>query len=161
MMCDLNNNYPLSKGEQLVNSTLAKTAESIKKQYNIRPSGSGAAMPGGPIQELTLCFDTKYAYTKEKLRKLLINSAQELLDQINTNKEMQEFLIKRPFTIKEVEILIYNNNEDGTEVYDPEISIARISHGNLIYRTTDIKDNFKYKNHFKETYEEALKYLQD
>ena len=23
-------------------------------------AGEGAAMPGGPIQELTLCFDTKY-----------------------------------------------------------------------------------------------------
>ena len=41
-----------SKGEQLVNSTLAKTAKIIKEKYDIKPCGVGAAMPGGPIQEL-------------------------------------------------------------------------------------------------------------
>ena len=64
--------YHPSKGEQLVNSILAKAAKIIKDKYNIKPSGVGAAMPGGPIQEVTLCFDTKYPYTKEQLRELLI-----------------------------------------------------------------------------------------
>ena len=44
--------YQPSKGEQLVNSILAKTAKIIKDKYNLKPCGEGAAMPGGPIQEL-------------------------------------------------------------------------------------------------------------
>ena len=36
-------------------------------------------MPGGPIQELTLCFDTKRPHNKEQLRELLIKTANELL----------------------------------------------------------------------------------
>ena len=159
IMFDQNDNYPLSKGEELVNTTLVKTARIIKNKYKLQPSGSGAAMPGGPIQELTLCFDTCNQLTKEKLRKLLMNSAQELLNQINENKDIQEFLIKRPFTIKDVEIIIYNHDKNGEGVRDPEISTARISQGILIYRTIDPKDNFKFKNEFEETYEEALKFL--
>jgi hypothetical protein len=31
--------------------------------------------------------------------------------------------------------------------------------GNLIYRTTDVNDIFKYKNEFEESYEEVLKAL--
>src|ERR1700722_16321921 len=79
--------YHPSKGEQLVNNVLAKTAKIIKDKYNLKPCGEGAAMPGGPIQGLTLCFDTKLPYTKNQLRELLIKSAEELLKQVNENKE--------------------------------------------------------------------------
>ena len=157
IMFNKHEEYPPSKGEQLVNSTLAKTAKIIKEKYNLKPCGMGAAMPGGPIQEVTLCFDTKSPYTKEQLRELLVKSAQELLNQVNENNDIQEFLKERPFTIKNVEILIYNNDRNGLEIFDPEISISRFSQGKLIYRTTDENDIFKYKNQFEETYEEALK----
>jgi len=114
-------------------------------------------MPGGPIQEVTLCFDTKLPYTKNHLRELLIKSAEELLNQVNEDKEIYQFLKYQPFTIRNVEIIIYNNDKNGLEVFDPAISVARISQGHLIYRTTDVNDTFKYKNEFKESYEEALK----
>ncbi len=151
--------YQPSKGEQLVNSILAKTAKIIRDKYNLNPCGVGAAMPGGPIQEVTLCFDTKHAYTKEQLRELLINTSGELLRQVNENKEIHQFLKNRPFTIRNVEIIIYNHDRNGFEVFDPEISVTRISQGKLIYRTTDINDTFKYKNEYEENYEDALKAL--
>ena len=155
-----NENYHPSQAEQLVNSVLAKTAETIKKKYKLKPCGQGAAMPGGPIQELILCFDTKDQFTKEELRGLLIKSAQELLNQINENKDMQPFLIKQPFTIENVEIIIYNVDRNGMDLRDPAISIAQISQGRLIYRTNDPEDYFKYKNQYEETYNEALKALE-
>jgi hypothetical protein len=151
--------YHPSKGEQLVNAILASAAKTIKDKYDIKPCGMGAAMPGGPIQELTLCFDTKHPYTKGQLRELLIKSARELLHQINENNEIQEFLKERPFSIKNVEIIIYNHDKNGRGLCDPEISTARISQTVLIYRTIDPQDSFKYKNEFEESYEEALKAL--
>jgi hypothetical protein len=150
--------YP-SKGEQLVNKTLGKAAKIIKEKYNIRPCGAGVAMPGGPIQEVTLCFTTKYPYTKEQLRDLLIKSSAELLRQVIENEEIQEFLHERPFTIKNTEIVIYNHDEKGFRLKDPQISVANISQGELCYRTIDPEDSFKYKNKYKESYEEALKAL--
>lgn len=145
--------YP-SKGEQLVNATLASAAKTIKEKYDIKPCGSGAAMPGGPIQKLTLCFDTKHPYTKWQLRELLIKSAKELLKKVNENNEIQEFLKERPFIIKNVEIIIYNHDENGRGLCDPQISTARISQAVLIYRTIDPQDPFKYKNEYEESYEE-------
>ena len=65
IMSSKHSDYHPSKGEQLVNNTLARTAKIIDKKYNINPCGAGASMPGGPIQEVTLCFDTKHPYTKE------------------------------------------------------------------------------------------------
>lgn len=151
--------YSPSKGEQLVNTTLSTTAKIIKNKYNINPCGAGVAMPGGPIQKLTLCFNTKSPYTKNQLRELLVKSAQELLQQVNMNKDILEFLKESPFTIKNVQIIIYNSDKDGREVYDPGISTAQILEGIVNYSTIDPEDTFKYKNEFKETYEEALKAL--
>ncbi|MBA3958056.1 MAG: hypothetical protein H0X51_06655 [Parachlamydiaceae bacterium] len=150
-------NYSISRGEQLVNSTLIQTAKIISKKYNIKPCGMGAAMPGGPIQGLTLCFNTASPYSKEQLREVLIKSAQELLRQVNNNSEIQEFLKERPFDLKNVQIIIYNNERDGREVFDPGISTAGISQEIITYRTVDHSDTFKYKNQYEETYEEALK----
>lgn len=154
-----NKEYHLSRGEQLVNSILAKTAKIIKDKYDLKPCGEGAAMPGGPIQELTLCFTTKYPYTKEKLRELIIKTAQELLNQVNENKEIQEFIKEPPFTIKNIQIIIYNHDKNGRSLRDPEISNAQILQGIVSYSTIDPEDSFKYKNEYEESYEEALKAL--
>lgn len=159
IMASSKQEYHPSKGEQFVNSLLAKAAKTIKDKYNIQPSGVGVAMPGGPIQEVTLCFDTKHPYTKEQLRELLIKSSEDLLHQVNENKEIQEFLKEKPFTIKNIEIIIYNHDEKGLSLTDPHVSVANISQGRLNYSTIDPEDSFKYKNEYEESYEEALKFL--
>lgn len=145
--------------ERVINSILGKTAKIIKEKYNLRPSGIGVAMPGGPIREVTLCFDTQDVLSKEELRKLLINSAQEMLKQVNENEEVQQFLKTRPFTMNNVEVIIYNHDKTNSDVRDPEISTAHISQGELVYRTTDPENDFRFKNRFKESYEDALKAL--
>lgn len=159
IMSDNKQEYHPSKGGQLVNSLLANAAKLIKVKYNVKPCGMGVAMPGGPIREVTLCFDTKYPYTKEQLRELLIRFSAELLRLVNENKEIQEFLKWRPFTIKNIEIVIYNHDENGFDLKDPQISVANISQGQLSYSTIDPEDTFKYKNEYEESYEEALKAL--
>jgi len=117
------------------------------------------AMPGGPIQEITLCFDTKHPYTKEQLREFLIKSSVDLLYQVNENADIQEFLKEKPFTIKNIEIIVYNYDEQGFCLRDPYVSVANISNGQLNYSTIDCEDSFKYKNEYEESYEEALKAL--
>jgi hypothetical protein len=159
-MSNKDQSYHPSEGEQLVNSLLPKAAGIIQDKYKIIPCGTGVSMPGGPIQKLALCFSTKYPYTKEELRGLLIKSAQALLDQVHENNEIQKFIKKPPFNIKNIQIIIYNSDKNGREVYDPGISTAEISEGTLTYQTVDSNDTFNYQNEFEESYEEALKILE-
>ena len=153
--------YLPSKAEQLVNITLDETAKMISKKYQLRPCGAGVSMPEGPIRWLTICFDTETTTTKEDLRKLLINSAQIVVNYISSNEEIQPFLKVRPFTVEHVQIIIYNHDRKGYNVYDPGISTAEISDMMLTYKTTDAEDTFKFKNRFKETYEEALRKIEE
>lgn len=78
------------------------------------------------------------------------------MDQVNENKETQNFLKKRPFTIKNIQIITYNHDKNGRSLHDPGISNAQILQGVLIYSTIDPEDRFKYKNRYEERYEEAL-----
>ena len=153
----MNDGYKISRGEELVNETIGRTAKLIRDKYGLKPCGSGAAMPGGPIQKLNLCFDTKSVKTREELRVLLIQTAHEMVKLVVENEEMQQYLKDPPFTIRNVQIIIYNEDGSGEDLLDPEISSAQIVNGNLDYATIDPEDTYTYKNWYKETYEEALK----
>lgn len=152
---------PHYKTEYFVNETLANTRKIINAKYpDIRPCGTGISMPGGPVRELGLYFTTKGPFTKEFIRQLTIEFAQELLYQINSNEEFRSHLIKYPFTIENVQIIIYNHDKNGGRVYDPEIGVADLTAGVLTYNTYDPESEYcKYKNEFNETYEEALELL--
>lgn len=114
-------------------------------------------MPGGPIQGLALCFNTKKPYTKQQLRELVIKSAHELLKQVSEDKEIHSLIKEPPFNIKNIQIIIYNHDKNGRSLRDPEISNVQILQGVLNYATIDPEDSFRYKNEFDESYEDALK----
>lgn len=149
--------YDIPQEEQLVNAILETTADSVERKYDLRSCGMGAAMPEGIIKGLTLCFDTKKINSQEQLRKLLLNSANDLLENVKKNHEIERYLEQTPFTIKNVSIIIYNYDISDVSLKDPNIAVARITDGKLIYRTIDPSDSFKFKNKFEESYEEALK----
>ena len=157
----MNDGYKISRGEELVNETIGRTAKLIRDKYGLKPCGSGAAMPGGPIQEITLCFDTKSVKTREELRVLLIQTAHEMVKLVVENKEMQQYLKNPPFTIRNVQIIIYNEDGIGGDVLAPNISTAEISRGILVYRRFQRVEILQLQDQYEETYEEALKLAPD
>lgn len=145
----------------IVNQVVCKAERAIEKKYHIKTIGVGLAMPEGIVRQIGLSLYTRNQLTKENLRKLLVECSQELLTQININVEIQPFLRESPFTLENVEIIIFNHDKDGMNLYDPEICVARFSEGILTYKTDDPDVKYKYKNRFTETYEEALKAFQN
>jgi hypothetical protein len=146
----------LSNPAEIAADILEGTAAFAHKRYPLHACGTIMMMPGGVVKELGLCFQAKTLLSRDQLRILLLECGNELLQQINSNKHIQRFLIKRPFTVKEVQIIIYNKDHQGNEPYDPLIATGEISEGILTFRTTDPKHTYTYNNRFKETYEEAL-----
>lgn len=149
--------YHPSKAESLVNEILHQTARSIMRKHKIEVIGEGASMPRGVIKSLTLEFDSRERLSKDQLRVLLFEFSKKLMQNVNLNHEIKEFLESVPFTEKNVEIVIHNNDKSGRELFDPEISVASIENGIFSYKTGDRENTFKYKNRYEETYEEAVK----
>ncbi len=145
-----------SRDTELVNATLTKGAKIIQNKYGLESIGSGASMPGGPIRKLNLSFQVKGPLPKDALRKLLILSARELVTLVTDNQEMQQYLYEPPFTIKNVQLIIFNHDKRNYESCYPNVSVAQISKGEFTYRYTDPDNTFVYKLSEAETYEEAL-----
>ena len=146
---------------ELVNQVLSTSVKIIQKKHNLRACGAGVSMPGGPIRELTLSFSSNKLFLKEELRKILISAAHEMVQLVNNNKEIQQYLFQALFTEKNVQIIIFNHDANGRGVFDPEIAVAEISKGTLAYATEDSQNTFGYKNEFTETYEEALRAINE
>lgn len=142
-----------------VEEVINKTKLIIERKYHIRTIDSGASMPNGNVKNFFLDFEVRGPFTKKSLRRILIDSANKLLVQINNNEKVQQFLVKKPFAIEDVQITIFNNSINGGEVYNPEISTAEIYDGILSYNFVEGINEFDYINTYQETYEEALKKL--
>lgn len=151
--------YQPSRGSELVDEIITKTAKDVKKEFGLQPCGSGASMPGGPIKKINLSFDSRNAYCRNELREFLIKITQKIVHEVNSNEEIQQYLLIRPFNEKNVEIAIFNHDAKGGELFDPYICGAGISPEGLIYRTSDSENPLQYKNRYRESYEEALKLL--
>ncbi len=149
-----------SHADKLVSRILSEVGPKIERQYNIYMVGQGVAMPNNEVRELTLAFDTKRVKSKDELRVLLVQCARDLLDQINRKEELRQYMVEVPFTIKNVQIIIYNTDGEGYSAKDPFEVVAEISQGKLVYKIDDPHDEFKYKSVCVETYEEALKAIQ-
>lgn len=81
-----------------------------------------------------------------------------MVDLINNNEEIRPFLYVFPCTEKNVQVIIYNTNE-GKGVFHPGMSTAQILKGVLTYMTVDAHKTLVYKNRYTETYEDAIKLI--
>ncbi|MBS4168085.1 hypothetical protein [Parachlamydia sp. AcF125] len=153
------------KMDRLDNKTfygfLSKVGGKIEKKYNLTicGSGSGSSPEGYYINKFILSFNAYGPLSHEQLRKLLIECANELVREVNLEKKLEPFLIRKPYPIQNVQIIVFNYDKHGGGVKDPLITVAQISNGILTFRTRDPENDLKYKNNFKETYEEVLEKL--
>lgn len=145
----------------VIDRVFNKTIKIVQKNSKIKAIGTGLSSPGGAIQKFILSFQSRKPYTKEELRWWLIEIANTMLEQINNDPELQQYLVKSRFSIENVQIRIFNYDLDGEDVFDPEISVAKLSDGVIEYITRDPADRYKYKNEEKETYEAALQRLRE
>lgn len=153
--------YERSEAEIQVGKVISRSEKIIYKKYGMKAAGTGIGMPSGVIHKIGLAFSTRDILTRDELRVLLIDCAQIMLKEITSNAEIQPFLVKRPATLDNVQIILYNQDKDGGDRYDPEIATAQISNGILNYTTLDGDVPIgPYKNRYNETYEEALKILE-
>lgn len=146
---------PLSEDyEKLANAITTKTAKKIHDEKGLILVGTGGEMMDD-IKMMMMGFDSFKIVDIETARKLLAYCVEEYLSAINTSKEIRPYLHDYPFTSKNVEIVIYFRNPDGSTVALNKINVASAQKGEVVY-FVDYPEKFTLKTIHKETYEEAL-----
>jgi len=151
-----NNPHPV---DILTTNIQKKAAQEISKKYDLQPCGTTASMPNGVLKMLGIHFAVYRPLTKEEARRLLLKSAQDLLEEINSYPELAEYAPVFPFKIENIEITINCHDHNGSDTFDPYIGFAVIRNGKLIYRIYE-KNGEKMKFEERESYEKALEMSQ-
>jgi len=99
--------YEIPQSEQSVNKLLSQMSDQLSKKYKLHPIATVVAMPSGVIKQLGLEFQVYGPLSKEEIRKILINSSQELLSAVNDDLKIRPNLECYPFTLKRIEICLF------------------------------------------------------
>ncbi|HEV8052861.1 MAG TPA: hypothetical protein VGP47_10235 [Parachlamydiaceae bacterium] len=138
----------------------SEVAHKLAKRHNMRIFGLGGGM-ADCVNFLGLDFQIQGPLSKEQLRRILIDSVQELLKAVNSDEQIRPFLKNYPFTEKEIMITLFVIDKRGENIYDPQIAVATSGQGTMSYNTDDKDNKFVYKQKIKEDYQTALKIIND
>ena len=130
----------------------------VLKKYNLNCVGVGGNLMYD-VNYVRMEFENRGKLTKEQLRRMLLDINQIYLDKINNNEEIKVYLRKVPFEKKNINITIYSQNSSGRENRFPNISVALLLDGDLIYRYSHETHDSGYKLKEIESYQEALEKL--
>jgi hypothetical protein len=151
---------PYYEEEEAFFDKIRKTGRHFASKYNITFAGQTATSPGGILERAGLIFTTREPFSKEMLRRFLVECSIELLAQMNSNANVQPFVEQFPLTIRNIKILIYNKDKDNRDVFTPEMSSASITNGILLYRYWT-QGFLSVDKELEEAFEEALEKIYD
>ncbi len=149
--------YIPSEKEKLCNEVTRIAAKEIYNKTGLIPCGSGGGAMD-QIRMLALSFNYPYEVDITEGRKLLIAALETFMSVINEDERIRTYLINYPFEPKNIEIRIFLQKEDGSNVALDSLCILGAIDGILSYRIHK-PDGFGLDRVHEETYEEALEKL--
>ena len=142
-----------SEQEKIENAIIAQTAKQLKIEKKLSPAGFGGSDIEGQ-EFLEISFQYFQPLNIEQAREFVIYSAQVFLNNLSNDKRLQS-LIKKPYTMGNIQIVVYIYNPDYSKLEPPNVGLVELIRNKIIYSY----GNFE-KVH-EETYEEALEKLKD
>ncbi len=166
--CDLVNTNALNKTNHVRDENYATIANKITKQValrlrqerNLQCAGTGGGMMSN-IRMMAISFDFLHEVSLTEARQLLVYATTEYLNAINANKEIRPYLQNYPFTVNNIEVMIFIQKPDGQNVPPGKIVSMSSINSILSYDLLCEPGNYINKELCRETYEEALKIVQD
>jgi hypothetical protein len=146
------------KHEKIANTVSRRVAKTLAQRHGMRQVGSGGGMMG-QVNMMFIAFNIKRLLTIKEARALIVDCAEEFLEEINSDEKLKPFLVTYPFLIKNIEIAIYAFTSDGYPASYPHIITTGLYEGEISYRKKDFKERYKYKVNIRESYEEAVDIL--
>ncbi len=158
-LCFLSCGYQSPRYVKLAHEITAKTAKKLKEEKKLCLVGTGGKMMHD-IQAMDMSFNYYKVVDIQTARQLLVDSVEEYLSAINSNEKVRPYLHEYPFTAKNVEIVIYFRNPDGSKVASGKINIAAVTQGEVVYYI-DYPEKHDLRAIHEEAYEEAFNLMKN
>lgn len=153
----------ISKESKIVHQIVRQISEKYERKYKLNFSGISLSAPGGIYRKIGISFEYYGYLSKDDARKILVESATDLIEKINANDELKPYLKNYPFTGDNVTITIFLRLPNGQRIYYPDMKITKF-HRNKVCFVYDTPETEKAKGYYfleeKETLEETRQILE-
>lgn len=130
----------------------------VQKEYGFSPYSQGVSFPV-KIESIDLCFSINKSQEIEEARRLVIPIALKMLERINQCDYLQPYLSEHPFPLEKIMVGLCFDKATGK----PNRLRSTTFHGsrNIIFYDTMDEKTYKQIEIHRETFDEAIKILQD
>lgn len=150
-----------TEDEKIAHRVIQRAKVILKMRYNLYYSGIYESGDLNGYSEIGLTFRHLGKITKDEGRKMLIDCVNTLLHEINSDPELQPYLLKKPFLPSDVWITIFPVLSDGTPIFYPDIRVFSSVRGKISYDTKSPDKEYGYFTEEKESFDEALRILEE
>ena len=152
------NSDPNKKNEALMADIVNISTKQLSKRYGLVPVGRGGGNVDYKSKREFIAFQLQHKLTKDEARILIVEIIELFLHNINNTPEISPYLYDDPFTYKNLEVVIYLSNVDGSKIYDPELGLVALTErGNAKFVTYEFGKLCSYATNEEEPYEESYR----
>ncbi len=144
----------------IIDKVISKTLSKLQQKQPLSMIGIGGEQKNGKEKAIDVSLALNKILNKEECRELVVECLELYLKDINDSVELKQYLYETPFTNKNLELRIFLTKPNGGDIVDPDICIISVVNGIISYRVQAANDKYTYTT-TKESYEEALKIVQD
>lgn len=141
--------------EKLADAITIEISKKLHNEKELHLIGIGGRMMDD-IKMMMMGFEYHKIVNIGTARRLLVESVEEYLSEINASEKLRPFLHNYPFTAENIQIVIYFRNPDGSKVASGQINVASAREGKMSYYI-DYPEKHTLKAICEETYEDALR----
>ncbi|HEV8052401.1 MAG TPA: hypothetical protein VGP47_07895 [Parachlamydiaceae bacterium] len=150
---------PYEKNEALMAKIVNTSTKQLSKRYGLTPAGRGGGIQDEKSKNEFVAFQLQRKLTKEEARILIVEITELLLYNINNTPEIRPYLYNDPFTYKNLELVVYLSNKDGSKIYDPELGLVALTRrGTVNFATYEFGKLCSYATDVEEPYEETNRF---
>lgn len=149
---------PYRKNEALMTRIVNSSIKQLSTRYGVVAIGTG----GGNVEDKSrfesVSFNLYHKLNKEEARILLVEVVELFLHNINQNKDISPYLYDNPFTYRNLEFVIFLYNENGSDLFHPELGAVSLTpRGTISFVTYESSEICKRATDIEEPYEEAYR----
>ena len=149
----------LREEEIIARNLMYRVSNILASRYQLRYLGYSEEGDKTGYTKIGLCFNRYGKLSRDEGRRIIVDSLDIFLNEINSDYKLQPFLINKTFTINNVEITIVISTSEGKEIFYPDVSVFS-AHGGKIYYSTYTQDQKFVYTRESETFEEALRIVE-
>lgn len=139
--------------EKIAHRVTLQTGKELYEGFKLEPVGFGGGMMQ-KVQHMSLSLRVVEPITVEAARRLALSSLDLYLQNIRKTKELQEFLVEKPFPEKRVEIMFYVLNKDGTFKTTKSLANFYVDNSKIVYKNFN-PDTKEFEKVLDETVSQA------